>query len=55
MKAITLICAIGSLIALGLSAAISPWYVAVIWGLTASIWAFGAGVVYTSEAWMDEL
>ena len=55
MRAVTLICAIASLIAVGLSAATYPWYITAIWSLTASIWAFGAGVVHTSEAWKDEL
>lgn len=55
MKMTTLVCLAGSLIAVGLSAATYPWYITVIWSLTASIWAFGAGVVHTSEAWKDEL
>ena len=55
MRTIILICAIGSLIAVGLSAAISPWYVAVIWGHTASTWAFIAGIEYTNKDWTDEL
>lgn len=55
MRAITLVCMIGSLIAMGLSAATSAWYVTVIWGLTASIWSFNAGVEKTNKFWMDEL
>lgn len=53
MRTIALICAIGSLIGVGISAAVSPWYVAVIWGFTASTWAFTAGVEHANKAWKE--
>lgn len=55
MRKLTLACLVGSLIAMGLSATTNDWYITVLWGLTASIWAFTAGIEHTKKALTGEL
>ena len=54
MRTLTLLCLVGSLIVACLSATTGPWYITGLWSVTASIWAFTAGIEYTKKALTGE-
>ena len=54
MRKTTITWIIGSIVMVGMSAAMSDyWFLPVLWGLIATMWAFIAGGEYTDKAWRE--